>query len=82
MEDKKLAIILLVVAVLMLGFVLYVNSSGIFDSLENPLFGEGLGALCKNEVDCIKFCQNSRGLCENYCRENAANELCNKLFLG
>lgn len=80
MQDKKLGIILLVIVVLLLGFVFYVNISNVLDPLANPLVGEGLGGLCSNEEDCIDFCHNNRGQCNNYCQENPSNELCNVLF--
>ena len=82
MEDKKLGITLLVIAIFLLGFVFYVNISNILKPLENPLVGEGLGQLCSHEEDCIDFCHNNRGQCEIYCRENSSNELCGKLFLN
>jgi len=82
MQDRKLGVLLLAIAILLLGFAFYVNVSNAFGSLANPLAGDGLGTLCSDESDCINFCLNSRGRCENYCQENPANELCNKLFLN
>lgn len=82
MEDKGLGIVLLVVAIFLLGFSFYVNVSGIFNSLADPLVGNGLGKLCDNENECIDFCHDSKGQCEIYCRKNPSNELCGKLFLN
>lgn len=82
MEDKKLGLLLLVIAILLLGFVFYVNVSSVLAPLENPLVGKGLGRLCSNEIDCTNFCQDNMGRCRTYCQENPENELCDKLFLG
>src|SRR3989344_5159397 len=82
MEYKKLGIVLLVIVILLLGFTFYVNTSGLFNFLADPLVGEGLGTLCDNEESCKQFCQDNRGRCDNYCQENPANELCNLLFFG
>ena len=81
MEDKKLGVVLLAIAILLLGFVFYINVSNAFGSLANPLAGEGLGSLCSNEEYCTNFCLNNRGRCDFYCQENPSNELCSKLFL-
>ncbi len=39
----------------------------------------GLGNLCIGEKECIDFCLNNRGQCEDYC-EGGQNELCQKVF--
>lgn len=45
-----------------------------------PAAGVGLGNLCSGEDECISFCQNNRGQCEDYCKRNNENELCKKVF--
>ena len=40
---------------------------------------QGMGQLCYGEEQCISFCQNNRGQCEEYCRVNE-NELCKIIF--
>ena len=39
-----------------------------------------LGNLCLGEEECISFCQNNRGRCEEYCKSNVENELCQQLY--
>ena len=81
MEDKRLGILLLVIVILLLGFSLYSNLTGTFNSLADPLVGEGLGVLCDSEEDCQAFCfGGNMGRCQQYCAENPANELCGRLF--
>ena len=40
----------------------------------------GLGNLCFGEDECISFCLNNRGRCEEYCKGNYENELCATIF--
>src|SRR3989338_1659385 len=39
-----------------------------------------LGSLCSGEEECITFCLNNRGRCEDYCKGKQI-ELCSKIFL-
>ncbi|MEK6852593.1 MAG: hypothetical protein AABX59_01810 [Nanoarchaeota archaeon] len=81
-RDTKIGVIILVLAILALGFVLYMNVYEPLAFLDNPLVGEGLGTLCVSEEKCIDFCHNNKGRCDAYCRENPSNELCDILFGG
>ena len=79
-RDTKIGIIMLVLAIIGLGFVLYINIYDVLVFLDNPLAGNGLGELCDGKEDCISFCRNSMGRCNVYCRENPSNTLCEALL--
>jgi len=81
-DDKKLGVLLIIIAVLLIGFAFYANISNMFAFLTDPLAGDGFGSLCGNERDCREFCSNNRGICNNYCDENPANGLCSKLLVN
>ncbi|MEK6872870.1 MAG: M23 family metallopeptidase [Nanoarchaeota archaeon] len=48
------------------------NQSSIFQN-------QGLGTLCSTNEECISFCQNNLGQCEDYCKGNE-NKLCKIIF--
>ncbi len=39
-----------------------------------------LGNLCSDEQECLSFCQNNKGRCENYCNEHSEDYVCVLLF--
>ena len=60
-------------------------SKGLAEGIEkvevpSTIPSEGLGNLCSGEEECISFCLNNRGRCENYCNGNPENELCRIIF--
>ncbi|MBI2045695.1 hypothetical protein HYT23_06560 [Candidatus Pacearchaeota archaeon] len=80
MKSSTITIILLAMAVILLGIVLFFNIYEPLSYLDNPLVGNGLGKLCSSGEDCRNFCNNNMGRCNNYCQENSGNLLCDKLF--
>ncbi len=81
-RDAKTGIIVLLLAIVALGFVLYMNIYEPLAFLDNPLFGYGLGNLCDSEDNCRIFCHTNKGRCDKYCQSNPSNEVCNILFGG
>jgi len=79
-NDSLILIIILVLAIVGLGFVFFVNINDSFAYLADPLVGDGLGTICSSETNCRDFCQNNRGRCDEYCSSNPSNDLCNTLF--
>jgi len=62
-------------------------SKGLAEGIEkvevpSTIPSEGLGNLCSGEEECISFCQNNRGQCEEYCGNYNEKTLCQKLFEG
>ena len=81
MEDKTTLRIIIFTSVILLIISIYFNISSSLYSLGNPLYGEGLGRLCNSEEDCMDFCNNNMGQCNNYCDKNKNNGLCEKLII-
>ena len=79
-NDRVIVLIILTLALAALSFVFFVNINNNFEYLADPLVGDGLGTLCSSETDCKNFCSSNRGRCNEYCRENPSNNLCNILF--
>ena len=81
-KDVTIGIVILILAILLLGFTYTVNDtdmfnvSNIFNFLNEPLLGEGLGPLCSSLSDCQDFCFTNRGRCNSYCQANPTNEIC------
>jgi len=40
---------------------------------------QSLGSLCSSEEECNTFCHDNKGRCKDYCNNNPANEICQKL---
>jgi hypothetical protein len=79
MKDTKLGILLLVISLLLLGVVFFVNVTHSLDFLQKPVEGR-LGLLCDSYEDCVAFCQDNRGRCDDYCYTHTPNHLCGRLF--
>ncbi|MBS3075783.1 hypothetical protein J4429_04975 [Candidatus Pacearchaeota archaeon] len=78
-KDVITGIIILVLAILLLGFTFVVNVTNAFSFLDKPILGEGLGPLCSSLPDCQNFCLNSKGICNSYCRANPSNRICDNI---
>lgn len=50
------------------------------ETIPLPEQSVGLGDLCSGEDQCISFCQNNLGKCQEYCKGNQENVLCQKYF--
>lgn len=82
MREKVGFIIVGIFIVSGLSFSYFANTNDLFSSLADPQFGQGLGALCSSEKDCLEFCNNSMGRCIDYCNLNSSNSLCTKLNIS
>lgn len=82
MEESKILVVVIVIGILLLSISLFVNINDSFDFIADPLYGEGLGNLCSSPSECQNFCQDNRGRCDEYCRENPSNIFCSSLFGG
>ena len=82
MKAVAASLIIVILALVALGFVLFMNIYEPLAYLDNPVFGYGLGNLCNGEENCRIFCNDNRGRCIRYCQENPSNGLCNILGIG
>ncbi|MEK6861342.1 MAG: hypothetical protein AABY07_05205 [Nanoarchaeota archaeon] len=85
MKKSVIFVIIIAIVVVVFGFFLVKNLR--YEKIDQKsseklnFIKQGLRNLCSNEEDCISFCQNNRGICEEYCKENE-NELCKIIFSG
>lgn len=61
------------------GEAIRVNPDRTIDTPAPLLGSRGFGDLCAGEEECVIFCRNNRGRCEDYCK-GRGDELCRVIF--
>lgn len=81
---KKIVVIgfvIIVIALFTIGiFFSKISINKIDEVVSEKTTKQNLGSLCSGEQECITFCQNNRGKCEDYCRDDLHNKLCNTII--
>ncbi len=79
-KDVRIGIVILILAILLLGFTGIINFTNAFSFLNKSIVSEGLGPLCSSLSDCNDFCHTNRGLCNEYCKANPTNKICDLII--
>lgn len=79
-KDVKIGVVILILAILLLVATGIINATNAFSFLNKPIVSRGLGPLCSSVADCQNFCYTSMGLCEEYCKANPENKICDLII--
>lgn len=84
MKKSLIAILIAGAALIIITFILLIKPQNLIlsDETKKNIFDtqkQSLGDLCSGKDECINFCLNNKGQCEQYCK-GSDNELCITIF--